>query len=163
MIHFCVYLEERKFEARMRKRRAAFVLSPGLFFSPRNIKTQFEGNFFNRRLLKFPENCVLMFRGQRKKAWAKYKSWPSFLKICWRFFELSNRSMIMFFSKYNRLSVSAFKIFCWKISLRLWVRRSCGEKQEAAAAVELTSLFVLVSNALYTEHTSLSNKKECHR
>ena len=31
-----------------------------------------------------------------------------------------------------------------------------GEKQEAAAAaVELTSLFVLVSNALYTEHTSL--------
>ena len=81
MIHFWVYLEERKFEARMRKRRAAFVLSPGLFFSPRNIKTQFEGNFFNRRLLKFPENCVLMFRGQNKKAWAKYKTCPSFLNI----------------------------------------------------------------------------------
>ena len=35
-----------------------------------------------------------------------------------------------------------------------------GEKQEAAAAaVELTSLFVLVSNALNTEHTSLFKQK----
>ena len=65
MYIFSVYLKARKIEASLRKRRAAFVLSPGLFFSPRNIKTQFEGNFFNRRLLKFPENCVLMFRGQK--------------------------------------------------------------------------------------------------
>ena len=36
-------------------------------FCPRNIKTQFEGNFFNRRLLKFPENCVLMFRGLKNR------------------------------------------------------------------------------------------------
>ena len=49
----------------------------------------------------------------------------------------------------------------YEVLIRSLVRRSCaaGEKQEAAAAVELTSLFVLVSNALKSERTSLLKPK----
>ena len=64
-VYFFGLFESEKDRSEFEKKKGSFCTEPRLFFCTRNIKTQFEGNFFNRRLLKFPENCVLMFRGQK--------------------------------------------------------------------------------------------------
>ena len=71
--------------ANFQKRRAGFVLRPGLFFSPRNIKTQFSGNFNNLRLKKFPSNCVLMFLGLKKRPGLSTKAALLFLILASNF------------------------------------------------------------------------------
>ena len=69
--------ESSKNLQRIFKKEGQLLYFAQAFFGPRNIKTQFSGNFNNLRLKKFPSNCVLMFLGL-KKAWAQYKSCPYF-------------------------------------------------------------------------------------